>query len=152
MTFEKHIKKSVETTLWESVFYTNLLSLFPMFMWATAMQEYNKEFKREEVNLLWAFLILIISSCVGVGIGYSSWNCRSLISATSFTLVGVVNKFLTIFVNVIMWDQHANMQGICGLVVCLLGATFYQQAPLRESEKAEIQFKPISSNIEEDMK
>jgi hypothetical protein len=36
----------------------------------------------------------------GTLIGYTSWSCRSLMSATSFTLVGVINKFLTILLNV----------------------------------------------------
>lgn len=134
MTFGKHVKNKVETTLWESVYFTNFMSVVPMLLWATMMGEYEKEMEPDKsVNAGLVFLVL--SSIVGVGIGYSSWNARSLVSATSFTLVGVVNKFLTILVNLLIWDKHANMKGIVGLLVCLGGATFYRQAPKRSETK-----------------
>jgi len=128
MTFGKHVKNKVETTLWESVYYTNILSVLPMFGWAAMMGEHNK-YMQPETNATHGVILLIISSIVGVGIGYSSWSARGLVSATSFTLVGVVNKFLTILVNFMIWDNHANVKGIVGLMVCLCGATFYRQAP-----------------------
>lgn len=128
MTFGKHVKNKVETTLWESVYYTNVLSVVPMFMWASLMGEYNKHMPAD-TNYVHGAIFLFLSSLVGVGIGYSSWNARSLVSATSFTLVGVVNKFFTILVNFMIWDKHANLKGILGLICCLGGATFYRQAP-----------------------
>jgi drug/metabolite transporter (DMT)-like permease len=75
--------------------------------------------------------LLIIGSVVGTGIGYSSWWCRGLVSATSFTLIGVVNKCLTILLNVLIWDQHATPGGIFALAVCISGGMIYQQAPMR---------------------
>jgi drug/metabolite transporter (DMT)-like permease len=75
--------------------------------------------------------ILLVSSIIGTFIGYTSWTCRKLISATSFTVVGVVNKFLTILLNVLVWDKHASLFGIGSLVVALLGGCVYKQAPLR---------------------
>ena len=59
-------------------------------------------------------------------------TCRSMVSATSFTLVGVINKFLTILLNVFIWDKHASATGILALILGLLGGTFYRQAPPRE--------------------
>lgn len=41
-----------------------------------------------------AMFLLILGSVVGTGIGYSSWWCRGLVSATSFTLIG--GKSLTL--------------------------------------------------------
>jgi hypothetical protein len=52
-----------------------------------------------------------------------------MISATSFTLVGVVNKFLTLLLNVIIWDKHSSPTGILAVCICLLCGVFYQQAP-----------------------
>ena len=31
----------------------------------------------------------------------------------------------------LIWDKHASSSGICSLLTCLLGGSFYQQAPLR---------------------
>ena len=68
MTFGKHIKSSVETTLWESVYFTNILSVIPMFFWATAMQEYKTELPKG-YSIGYALIFLLVSSIVGVGIG-----------------------------------------------------------------------------------
>mmetsp|Transcript_36495 Transcript_36495/g.88448 ORF Transcript_36495/g.88448 Transcript_36495/m.88448 type:complete len:158 (-) Transcript_36495:157-630(-) len=76
-------------------------------------------------------VLLIIGALVGTLIGYSSWWCRSVVSATSFTLIGVVNKCLTILMNVMIWDQHATPGGIFALFICISGGMIYKQAPMR---------------------
>ncbi len=55
-----------------------------------------------------------------------------MVSATTYTLVGVVNKFLTVLLNVLVWDKHSTPFGIFSVCVCLLAGSFYQQAPKRE--------------------
>jgi len=85
-----------------------------------------------------AGILVILFSCVtGLMIGYTGWKCRSLISATTFTLVGVVNKFLTILLNVLIWDKHSTSFGLGAVCCCLLAGSFYQQAPMRETMDAE---------------
>jgi hypothetical protein len=63
---------------------------------------------------------------------YTGWLCRSMVSATTYTLVGVVNKFLTVLLNVLVWDKHSTPFGIFAVCVCLLAGTMYQQAPRRD--------------------
>lgn len=79
--------------------------------------------------------MLVVSSIIGTLIGYTGWSCRSLVSATSFTLIGVINKFLTILLNVFIWDKHATPLGILSLIVSLIGGSCYQQAPMRSTDK-----------------
>ena len=55
-----------------------------------------------------------------------------MVSATTYTLVGVVNKFLTVLLNVMLWDKHSTGYGIASVLVCLLAGTLYQQAPRRD--------------------
>ena len=75
---------------------------------------------------------LMIAGCiVGTGIGYSGWWCRDKVSATSYTLIGVMNKCLTVLVNLLIWDNHASPQGCACLFLCLIGGSLYRQAPLR---------------------
>merc|ERR1712150_36573 len=78
--------------------------------------------------------LVILGCLVGTGIGYSGWWCRDKVSATSFTLIGVLNKCITVFMNVIIWDQHATPFGIASLFLCLIGGSFYQQAPMRKDQ------------------
>lgn len=63
---------------------------------------------------------------------YTGWLCRSMVSATTFTLVGVVNKFLTVLLNVVVWDKHSSPVGVVAVCACLLAGAFYQQAPRRD--------------------
>lgn len=55
-----------------------------------------------------------------------------MVSATTYTLVGVVNKFLTVLLNVVVWDKHSTPIGIAAVCICLLSGSFYQQAPRRD--------------------
>jgi GDP-mannose transporter len=77
-------------------------------------------------------LMLTLSYCLSVWFRYTGWMCRSMVSATTYTLVGVVNKFLTVLLNTVLWDKHSSPFGIFAVCVCLLAGTLYQQAPRRE--------------------
>lgn len=55
-----------------------------------------------------------------------------MVSATTYTLVGVVNKFLTVLLNVLVWDKHSTPFGLFAVCFCLLSGSLYQQAPKRE--------------------
>ena len=47
-----------------------------------------------------------------------------------------MNKMLTVFVNVLIWDKHASALGIGSLAICIAGGSLYQQAPLALREPA----------------
>ena len=94
MAYGKNIVKSVPLkTRSGPVIYTNLLGIVPMLLLATVGNEYSKFY-----NSLWdhasyrippaSIPFLIMGSLVGMGIGYSGWWCRSVVSATSYTLIG----------------------------------------------------------------
>ena len=79
---------------------------------------------------------VVFASCVvGLAISFTGWHCRSLVTATCYTVLGVANKMFTVLANMLIWDQHASASGILWLAVCLAGATTYRQAPLRVSEQ-----------------
>ena len=60
---------------------------------------------------------------------------KQAFSATTFTVIGVVNKFLTVLVNLTIWDRHATTPGIISLLVCITGAVSYQQSAKVEHRK-----------------
>ena len=41
-------------------------------------------------------------------IGYAGWLCRGLVSATSYTLIGVANKLGTVLLAICFLDKHAS--------------------------------------------
>jgi len=135
MCYGKRIIRSVDLkTRSGPVLYTNLLGIWPMLLFAYLGSEPAK-FRADRLDgkpISPAALVFLFLGCIaGTGIGYSSWWCRDKVSATSFTLIGVMNKCLTILLNLAIWDQHAPPGGIASLFLCLVGGTLYQQAPLR---------------------
>uniref|UniRef100_A0A7S0MAL8 Sugar phosphate transporter domain-containing protein n=1 Tax=Cryptomonas curvata TaxID=233186 RepID=A0A7S0MAL8_9CRYP len=84
-------------------------------------------------------LLAVGVSCgVGVGISYSGWWCRSKLSATSYTVVGFLNKVVVVAINAAMWDNHASVMGIAALHVCIMGGLLYEQAPPRVAAAARV--------------
>jgi len=145
MTYGKQIlgKVDFQTPVWGAVLYTNALGLLPMLAIAIFSGEASRltELEVTDAAALW----LLMSSMVGVGIGWSGWNCRNVLSAAAYTLVGVTCKLLTVLLSVTLLDKHASPAGICSLSVCLGAGMAYQQAPLRQGDDAE---KSNSSSIE----
>lgn len=135
MAYGKQIIGSVELKTHSGpVLYTNLLGIFPMLFFAYLGNEPNRFVvdRSEGKPIPFAGLFFLCLGCVaGTGIGYSSWWCRDKVSATSFSLIGVVNKCLTVILNLFIWDKHAPPGGIASLGLCLLGGMLYQQAPMR---------------------
>jgi len=92
-------------------------------------------------------IILLFSCVVGTLIGYTGWMCRELISATSYTLVGVVNKFITILLNVLVWDKHSSAWGILSVCVCLIAGSMYEQAPQKAEAPQNSRIDTVNSTI-----
>ena len=121
-------------TSWGRVYYTNLLSLLPVTMLGLAFNE-----QQLIMDFTWtgpSVYALIMSCICGVAMSYSAFWLRSLVSATSFTVVGIVCKIATVVVNLLIWDKHATPTGLVALGVCLFAGSIYQQAPLREQKGA----------------
>lgn len=128
----KYVCDTVPMTSWGRVYYTNLLSLAPVTLLGLGFNEHNTimDFTWTGPSV-WA---LSLSCICGVAMSYSAFWLRSLVSATSFTVVGIVCKIATVVVNLLIWDKHATPAGLGALAVCLFAGSIYQQAPLRESK------------------
>lgn len=130
MVYVKYIINEIDMSTWGRVYYNNLLSIPPVLVLGYIFNDHeavlNTEFDAATITAV------ILSCIVGVGISYAGFNLRALISATSFTVVGVVNKLATTAVNAMIWDKHANIYGIISLFVCIFGGTLYQQSGKRK--------------------
>ena len=129
----KHKVDTIKMNTWTQVYYTNALAILPLLSVLVATGEIKTllEFEWTNVSQFW----VITSALMGVAIAYFSFMARTAVSATYFTVIGNVCKVLTVLLNVAMWDLHATPAGLASLFVCLVGAYFYKQAPMRSSEK-----------------
>ncbi|KAM3355875.1 GDP-fucose transporter 1 [Capsicum galapagoense] len=135
MVYIKHMVTNLGLNTWGFVFYNNLLSLMmaPLFWIITG--EYvdvfiaiggggggGGMFRRV------AFLAVSLSCVFGLLISFFGFAARKAISATAFTVTGVVNKFLTVAINVVIWDKHASPFGLMCLLLTIAGGVLYQQS------------------------
>ena len=132
MTYGKKLTSSVQMdSVWGPVLYCNLLAAFPMFLLGYMNGDYENILDVIAEMPANGMAILMFSCIAGTLIGYTGWLCRGMVSATSYTLVGVVNKFGTVLLGVAVWDKHASTEGIAAVCLCLASGVFYQQPPKR---------------------
>ncbi|CAL5360665.1 unnamed protein product [Camellia sinensis] len=132
MVYIKHMVMNLGLNTWGFVFYNNLLSLMmaPIFWVLTG--EYVDVFAAVgSRSANWfefdAFFAVSLSCVFGLLISFFGFAARKAISATAFTVTGVVNKFLTVLINVLIWDKHAGPIGLVCLLLTIAGGVLYQQ-------------------------
>jgi len=130
MLLGKRITAEHDVSLAASVLLTNAFALGPFLALGAATGELARGADAALYTPL-ACAVLAASCALSAGIGFSSWWARGLLSATSFTVIGTVNKVITILLNILLWDKHASPLGTAALLCCLAGGALYQQAPLR---------------------
>ncbi|CAH9094551.1 unnamed protein product [Cuscuta epithymum] len=129
MVYIKHMVTNLGLNTWGFVLYNNLLSLMmvPLFMIITG--EYADLYASIGNLFDSVALFAVLLSCVfGLLISFFGFAARKAISATAFTVTGVVNKFLTVTINVAIWDKHASPFGLLCLLFTIAGGVLYQQS------------------------
>lgn len=143
MVYVKHMVTSFGLNTWGFVLYNNLISLMmsPVFWFFTGEYVQVLAFFTTNNADKWVIrldiILAVTVSCVfGLMISFFGFATRKAISATGFTVTGVVNKFLTVGINVSIWDKHANPLGLVSLVFTLIGGVLYQQSVSIETADA----------------
>ncbi|KAL1529961.1 hypothetical protein AB1Y20_000888 [Prymnesium parvum] len=156
LTYGKFLVGGLQhVSLWTPVLYTNTFSVIPALAIALLAGEVS-DYRLAAVSLdSRAIGWLLLSCAIGIGISWAGFWCQSVVTATTYSVVGVMNKMLTVTVNVLIWDKHASAYGIGCLCFCLVGGSLYQQSPLREDAKPsesldseETALKPLSDDCE----
>lgn len=128
----KHVVMTIGLNTWGLVLYNNLeaLLLFPLELLIMGELKKIKHDIKEE--LPWHSMSVVLPvglSCLfGLAISFFGFSCRRAISATGFTVLGIVNKLLTVVINLVIWDKHSTVVGTIGLLICMLGGVLYQQS------------------------
>lgn len=143
-TYGKKICQGIKfnAPVWGQVMYCNALGLLPLVALGFFAGE-AKFIEKHGFNVESKACIALVLSCiVGVGIAWAVWNCRNQVAATTFTLIGVVCKLISVLINVFIWDKHATFVGILWLVACLGSSSMYRQAPMRKDAQRAPVVKP----------
>ncbi|CAM8983927.1 unnamed protein product [Rhodiola kirilowii] len=157
MVYIKHMVTNLGLNTWGFVLYNNLLSLMMApFFWVLTGEsgEVIAALRSSPVIDNNAVFAVGLSCVFGLLISFFGFAARKAVSATAFTVTGVVNKFLTVAINVLIWDKHATQFGLLCLLVTIAGGVLYQQsvtgpAPsLKESTTAK--HKDSEDDVDED--
>ncbi|KAM3256883.1 hypothetical protein ACQJBY_049344 [Aegilops geniculata] len=155
MVYIKHIVTNLGLNTWGFVLYNNLLSLMisPIFWFLTG--EHKSVFSAVESRgegwfQLDAFVAVALSCLFGLLISFFGFAARKAISATAFTVTGVVNKFLTVAINVTIWDKHASAFGLVSLLFTLAGGVLYQQSVSAKGNIASAQCETASEELKDE--
>ncbi|WVZ55999.1 hypothetical protein U9M48_006589 [Paspalum notatum var. saurae] len=149
----KHVVMTIGLNTWGLVLYNNLeaLMLFPLELLIMGEFDQMKVDSSKVSNWLSFDVVLPVAlSCLfGLSISFFGFSCRRAISATGFTVLGIVNKLLTVVINLLIWDKHASFVGTIGLLICMSGGVLYQQSTTKpKAPKVE----PKEENDEEQQK
>jgi hypothetical protein len=130
----KHVLGSVPMSTWTRVYYNNALG----FLFMPPMMLFGAEYSR----LGEAFEVLLstphaahavgASCAIGLGISFTGFGFRNLVTATTFTVVGVMNKLLTVLASLVLFTRSGATSpwAVLSLLACIGGGTMYRQAPL----------------------
>ncbi|KAF4678135.1 Ras- protein Rab-5 [Perkinsus chesapeaki] len=122
MAFVKHIINTVPMSTWTRVYYNNTFSI-PVLAIAAVLNGELWTLTHEYKWTAEAIPSLLASCLIGVGISFYGFHLRELVTATTFTVVGVLCKVATVLLSRALWDQHANMVGSLALLACIAAGT-----------------------------
>eukprot|EP01060_Flectonema_neradi_P038197 TRINITY_DN7956_c0_g1_i1.p1 TRINITY_DN7956_c0_g1~~TRINITY_DN7956_c0_g1_i1.p1 ORF type:complete len:365 (+),score=46.79 TRINITY_DN7956_c0_g1_i1:47-1096(+) len=128
----KKVVTEVKLSRWGMVYYNNFIALifFPVGSFSAGDLQGLQGNDMPALTSLAQPKVLVpvlISCIVGVAISFFGLNTRNALTPTAFTVLGVVNKFLTVLVNTVAWSRHSSPLGIGFVILTIIGGIMYQQ-------------------------
>jgi len=142
MVYAKHVTATINLSTWSLVLYQNAIAL-ALWPFASLL---SGEFRA--LQALWSgvpvaseagaieappltayTLVPLGCSCLlAIGISFSAWGTRTVISATQFTVLGVACKLATVAINVLAWSHHASYAAQASIILCIVASVAYNQS------------------------
>ncbi|KAL7588987.1 hypothetical protein Lser_V15G41355 [Lactuca serriola] len=152
----KHVVMTIGLNTWGLVLYNNLeaLLLFPLELLIMGeLKKIRHEIKEETDWYSFEVILPVGLSCLfGLAISFFGFSCRRAISATGFTVLGIVNKLLTVVINLMIWDKHSSFIGTIGLLICMFGGVMYQQSASKNPNSKHVDVKEAVVQEDEQQK
>ena len=130
LVYIKSIVSSIGLDTWGLMLYNNVgaLAFFPLTFWMSGELKEVGEFPWDAEGTAWGVAVPVGLSClVGCAISFFGFACRTATSATSFGVLGVINKIAAVLLNVLLWERHASGLGIFFILLSIAGGVLYQQ-------------------------
>jgi GDP-mannose transporter len=130
-------RDDVDLSKFEMVFYNNLLSIPLLLPVSLALGEVGVLMDNLPVVLSWSFVsVNLIAGSMGFFLNLASLWCVGSTSATTYALVGSVNKIPVSLLGVLLFDAVVTSQSAAYIAVSMAGGFIYTYVKLLESRGA----------------
>ena len=132
MVYIKYVVHKYPCSDLERTLYQNFLAL-PLLLLPSLLE------KTDTLSLSTAAdqkgVVAVFLSCIaGAVLSYTGMSLRSNLSATSFTVVGIVCKIASAVLNEILVDQEKNRATLVCLAGVIVSSALYRPAPMRHQD------------------
>jgi len=119
----KYVCDTFELSTNTRVFYTNFIAGLGAF----ACTVFRSPLKVDGMG------IVALSCIAGASMSFVSWKAREVMSATSFSVLGVIAKLGSLVLSFLILQTATSVVAASGIVVSILCGAAYRQAPNREA-------------------
>lgn len=124
----KHVCDTIPMNTPERVLYQNSMAFLPTLLIIPFTDELHTFTTRMQ---LIPATILSVSCVLGLAMSHSAFLLRDAVSATSFTVVGILCKIGSVLLNTLVRTEALSAWSYACLMLCILAGAIYQQAPKR---------------------
>ena len=119
------------------VLINNSVAILPVSLLLLPTKEYDEwhTLKPSEVEHWTSWVFLGLSCVVGVCIGWAGVNAQYYLTATSFMVLGNINKFIVIAVGMLVMGESSSWEAVLGCFVAITGGLFYAIARNKLNDK-----------------
>lgn len=134
--YMKSVTKNLELSRFGMVFYNNLLSIPLLLPLAISFGELGTMYEHSDVMRAPSFILVnLVAGSMGFFLNLASLWCVSATSATTYALVGSVNKIPVSLLGVWLFDTQINAKGAMYIIVSMCGGFIYSYVKIAESRR-----------------
>ena len=126
------------------MFINNAVSLLPMCIVLSLSHEIQRWQKELGRLTLGDYGLLFLSCINGVAISWAGINVQSYVSATTFTVLANLNKFVVVAFGMLVLNEASSVQSVVGCSFALLGGFAYVHARQRLAKSVRAPIIPTS--------
>ena len=132
--YMRYASTSIKISRFGMVFYNNFLSLFLMLP-LVLMSNEGAAFADKDIMTIRFLAINTLAGFLGFYLNFASLWCVSATSATTYSIVGSLNKIPILILCFILFNAKMTSQGILFIVMSTVGGFIYAFAKMPKQTK-----------------
>lgn len=134
MVYIKYVVEVYPCTCSERTLYQNFLALPILAVFLIAGVEDRSVFEVSAEPR--AYIALVFTCIAGSALSFTGMSLRTELSATSFTILGIVCKMVSTLLNEIFVEPERDPWRLVCIATVIVSSSFYRQAPLRDASRS----------------